>query len=81
MAFLVKDELKTVSTLEIIDIITNSDDEIIEIIIEEIQHISLIELENKAFGTISYGCSSQGPLLGVSKNSLVRRLTRLFYQR
>ena len=36
MAFLVKDELKTVSTLEIIDIITNSDDEIIEIIIEEI---------------------------------------------
>ena len=35
MAFLVKDELKTVSTLEIIDIITNSDDEIIEIIIEE----------------------------------------------
>ena len=35
MAFLVKDELKTVSTLEIIDIITNSDDEIINMIIEE----------------------------------------------
>lgn len=35
MAFLVKDELKTVSKLEIIDIITNSDDEIINMIIEE----------------------------------------------
>lgn len=35
MPFLLKDELKTVSTIEIIDIITNSDDEIINMIIEE----------------------------------------------
>ena len=35
MAFLIKDELKTVSTLEIIDIITNNDDDIVEEIIDE----------------------------------------------
>ena len=35
MPFLIKDELKTVSTLEIIDIITNSDDNIVDTIIEE----------------------------------------------
>ena len=35
MPFLVKDELKTVSTLEIINIITKNDDDIVETIIDE----------------------------------------------
>lgn len=35
MPFLIKDELKTVSTIEIINIITNSDDEIVDEIIAE----------------------------------------------
>ncbi|GGG47137.1 phage protein Gp36 family protein [Epilithonimonas arachidiradicis] len=35
MPFLVKAELNTVSTIEIIDLITNSDDEIVKNIIEE----------------------------------------------
>ncbi|MGV4413860.1 phage protein Gp36 family protein [Chryseobacterium sp. T1] len=35
MPFLIKDDLKTVATLEIIDLITNSDDGIVEEIIDE----------------------------------------------